>query len=145
MSAGEGAKMSANNAAKNHSDDPHWITLAELSYLHGMTDERTGSLALALDRLELPAADLAWLQEAVGRALAGLRERSLDGCGEVPLTLRVLLDRRAAEAPDQPPPGKARRGWGFFLVERMPEDESSPARCPSVDVFLYLEGETQEG
>jgi hypothetical protein len=150
--------MSEKDISITPTQDPNWMMLAEF-ILPGkpeLIDQEANGIELvssAVKRLGLPDNQLILLQEAVEGAVASVRDRHNFGCEEIPPTLRVLLANSAAvealatQEKNFPANEKSFRGWGFFLVERVEDGSQPPARppCLSIDVYLYQEGETEEG
>lgn len=147
------------------SPEPVWQTLAEFVLPCHFDSERLALIKVA-EAVQALALSLTYLErlkmavaEAIFNAIAQSRqdqpdsavvirvqvsEKAIRGCsngqGNVKLGLEPETSSLVAELSRQP----VLRGWGFFLIEKTSNSMSSNEVQPTIELFLYLEGEDDE-
>jgi hypothetical protein len=113
----------------------------------GRLKARLGRIA---GRLGIPAGSLETVAAAVARAVLRAAGAGSDSGGRPPVEVEVLASqarrgpRGRAAGQEQP----ASQGWGFFLIERPPDEAQASARRPArhrIELYLYPEGARAEG
>jgi anti-sigma regulatory factor (Ser/Thr protein kinase) len=144
--------------------EPAWQTLAEFSLPSRPGSDRLAweQAAAALRPLNLSPTDLERLKTAVAEATLNALEHGNRYQPDLPVAIRILASAKAVTIsitdqgrepiPDPHPPNLAakiagqqpRRGWGFFLIEKLVDDYrvSSDETHHTIELFLYLEGGT---
>lgn len=140
----------------------NWQTLADFSLPSQPGSDRLAweQVAAAVRSLKLPATYVERLKTAVAEATLNAIEHGNRNRPDLPVNICVLAsdkiiavqitDQGSEPIPSSPAPdlvakvsGRAsRRGWGFFLIERMVDDVqvSVDDAHHTIELFLYLEG-----
>jgi anti-sigma regulatory factor (Ser/Thr protein kinase) len=142
--------------------EPAWQTLAEFSLPSQPGSDRLAwtGVATALQRLNLSPTDLDRLKTAVAEATLNAIEHGNQYQADLPVAVRILASDQAITihitdqgggpipAPESPDLAakvagqQSRRGWGFFLIQKMVDDVriTSDGGHHTSELFLYLEG-----
>ena len=125
-----------------------WQLLAEIVVTGAQKQKREAidQVIETVAAFHLPERQMEQLKTAITRAVMEEIELIDLGNSRQSVSIRIMASPQATEVHEDPQSFKT-SGWGYFLIEKMTEEAwlRGETFCHMIELFLYREGEIQNG